>query len=174
MDFQKLFSEYWSQVTLLLLAISYFIKRIFDNKSKRIEINHSLFQQNRLTAVNSYFKSLARTELMWRQLQIWNILDNKLNAVELDNIIWPPLNELKQSVLELKIYFNNDTHKYFEQMLEKYISINSELSKLYFWTGPEMTIVQKVNRFETFKEKAIKENNETLSILCDEIRKMFQ
>jgi len=57
MTIKDLLTIYWSQFTLILIAIGslvfYFIKRHFDKSSKKIEINHSLFQQNRLNLNNS-------------------------------------------------------------------------------------------------------------------------
>ena len=45
MNIADLFTTYWSQMTLILLGVGYFFKRWFDNKSKKIEINHSIYQQ---------------------------------------------------------------------------------------------------------------------------------
>ncbi len=64
MKIEELFTTYWSQVTLLIIGIGYFIKRIFDQKSKKLEINHSLFQQNRINAVSKFLSTYAKTELM--------------------------------------------------------------------------------------------------------------
>jgi len=94
---EKLLTTYWGQTTLILLAIAYFIKRIFDNKSKKIEINHSLFQQKRLKVLNDFYSNYAKTEFLWDHLAIYDILSNKLVAKEIDNIIWPILNDLKKN-----------------------------------------------------------------------------
>ncbi len=174
MNWQKIFTDYWGQITLLLLAISYFVKRVFDNKSKKIEINHSLFQQNRITAINTFFKNYAKAELMWNQLQIWNIVSNKLSAIEMDKIIIPPLNEVRQSVLELKIYFEPAAHKSFEQILDNFLSINGKLMDIYFWSSNEETITRKVNDFDLYRTKMFKENNRLIDLVCSEIKETFK
>ena len=60
MELKELFTTYWSQITLLLIGISYFIKRGFDIKTRKIEINHSLYQQNRLSTVNRFLKIMQK------------------------------------------------------------------------------------------------------------------
>jgi hypothetical protein len=69
MTIEKLFTEYWSQFTLLLIGFGYFIKRIFDNISKRQEINHSLFQQKKLEVANSFFSTYAKAELIFTHIK---------------------------------------------------------------------------------------------------------
>jgi hypothetical protein len=73
MELKDIFTTYWSQVTLILLAVGYLIKRGLDIKSKKTEINHSLFQQNRISSVKTFFSKYAKTELMWNQLAIYEI-----------------------------------------------------------------------------------------------------
>jgi hypothetical protein len=170
MKIEEVFTTYWSQVTILLFAIAYFIKRIFDLKSKKLEINHSLFQQNKINTVNDYFKNYARAELMWQQLQIWNILSNKLTAADMDKYIWPPLRDLKQSVLELHLYFEDDLHKPFSDIFENMLSINTELGEIYSMSNVEDKVIIKANRFESFKKKMISENNNILMALSKTIR----
>ncbi len=171
---KELLTTYWSQVTLLLLGIAFFIKRLFDNKSKKVEINHSLFQQNKIDTVNNYFKNYARVELMWRQIQTWKIFSREVSTVEMDNIIWPPLNDLKQSILELKLYFDDDIHTHFNEILENFLSINSELMDIHFGDNEGLNAIKKSNRFSVFKDKAIRRNGEILGIISKKFRQSFK
>ena len=174
MKIEQLFTTYWSQVTLLLIGFGYFVKRIFDQKSKKLEINHSLFQENRITAISNFLSTYAKTELMWREIAIYKILSNTLDANKIDSIIWPPLNEMKKSVLELKIYFEGETHLNFEKMLDGFLSINTRLSSLYFEDNSDLTLRQKSNNFHSFKENKIKENDALLTAMCKEIRTIYK
>lgn len=83
MTLKDLFTTYWSQVTLILLAIGYLLKRLLNNKSRKMEINHSLYQQNRILTLKSYFSNYAKAELMWQQLSIYEILEHKMTAKEI-------------------------------------------------------------------------------------------
>lgn len=92
MELKDILTTYWSQITLLLVGIGYLIKRGLDIKSKKLEINHSLFQQNRLYAINRFFESYAKVELMWNQIAIYDIISQKLSPMEIDLLVFPTLN----------------------------------------------------------------------------------
>ncbi len=171
MEIKDLFTTYWSQVTLILLAVGYFIKSMLDKKSKKNEINHTLFQQNKLISVNNFFLNYAKVEMMWNQISIFEILSRKLEANEMDRIILPSLNELRRNLLELKIYFNSKDHLFFEQLSNGLFSINGKLLKLYFQN--EINSIQRVNEFTIFKDEILNKNNLILNELCPRIRVIF-
>lgn len=173
MNWQKIFTDYWSQITLLLLAVSYFIKRVFDVKSKKTEINHTLFQQNRINGVSEFFKNYAKVELMWKQLEIWNILAKKIPSSQMDEIIFPPLRDLRQSVLNLRIYFDKEQHKDFEQIMTYFLGINGKLAELYSWPPPDNSIGQNVTVFNAFRDELIERNEKLLDKICTFVRATF-
>ncbi len=174
MTLKDLLTTYWSQVTLILLALGYLIKRILDIKSKKTEVNHSLFQQNRIIAVKTFFSKYAKAELMWHQLEIYDVFNKKLTAKEIDKIIFPHLNELKETLLELKIYFDDDCHKYFEQLTKGILSINDRLLSLYFNSKPEINTTNKTTDYYSFKEEILKKNGEIMDELCQKIKDIFK
>ena len=174
MTIEQLFTIYWSQVTLLLLAVGYFIKRIFDNISKRQEINHSLFQQKKLEAVNSFFKTYAKAQQMWLHIRIYQILRNEFSAVEIDEMIFPTLNELNKNLLELQIYFDEKQHNKFKMIFENISLINAKLSKLYFDVNPNMTNTQKSNEFYFYREELLEKNEMHLAEITAYLRKSFR
>ncbi|MEO6329752.1 MAG: hypothetical protein ABIO55_12505 [Ginsengibacter sp.] len=174
MTLKELFTTYFSQVTLLLLSIGYIVGTIVNYRSKKLEINHSLFQQNKILAVSNFMSNYAKTELMWSHIAIYEILSNNLKAKEIDGIIWPPLNEMKKSVLELKIYFNGEDHIAFEKILDGFLSVNEELSNLYSSSNKELELIHKSNKFHSFKETALKQNEDLLTKVCEEIRRIYK
>ena len=155
---KELFTTYWSQTTLLLLSVGYFIKRIFDLISKKKEINYNLFQEKRLNAVNVFFQTYSEVEQMWTALSIFDILNNKLSAKDIDEIIFPSLNKLKRSVLELQIYFEDKEHFLFNNILDNSFNINEKLSQIFFDMNSDKTITQKSNDFYFYKINKLKEN----------------
>ena len=46
MSKDEILIKYWSQISLFLLFIGYFIKRLFDLMTKKIEVNYALYQEN--------------------------------------------------------------------------------------------------------------------------------
>lgn len=173
MKIVDLFTTYWSQVTLILLGVAYFIKRWFDNKSKKIEINHSIYQQHRIIAINDFLDAYSKVEQMWSHLEIYEIFRNDLSAKDIDKIIFPPLNGLTRSSLVLRIYFSNNQYENIKKIVDNMYSINSELSRLYF-NDAQMKIVEKVNKYNFHKEKMIKENDALLAEFIEVIKNTYK
>jgi hypothetical protein len=173
MDWKKIFVDYWSQVTIILLAFGYFIKRAFDLKSKKIEVNHSLFQQNRIQAVNSFVKNFATVEQMWRHFEIHKILSNQLSAKEIDDIIWPSMNSLRASVLELMIYFDDDATSVFKKIMNNFIDINGHLFDKYFFSGNIKKMPQMVDAFADERDKILDENKELYKRVAGLVRRSY-
>lgn len=171
---EKILTEYWSQATLVLLTIAYFIKRIFDDKSKKIEINHSLFQQNRLKITNAFFGNYAKSELLWEQLSIYEIFSNKFSAKEIDQMIWPILNELIKNQIELQVYYNDKEMVYFNTLIDNIFSINKRLRDLYFDYDPKNTEISRANDFTFFRLMVVENNKKELKSLCKSIKLTYK
>lgn len=174
MELKELFTTYWSQITLLLFGISYFIKRGFDIKSKKVEINHSLYQEHRLSVVNRFFENYAKAKLMWNQIAIYDILSRKFEPKKIDKLIFPTLNELEKNLLELMIYFDESDYKKFKILVYNVKSINRKLNELYFDYDPKITDTNKANDFELIKMKAYQENERILIDLNNVMKKTYK
>jgi hypothetical protein len=170
---KELLTTYWSQTTLLLLGVGYLLKRVFDDRSKRVEINHTLFQQNRISAVGTFFKSYAAVELMWRQVQVHAIANKKLDAKEIDEYVFPPINSLKTSLIELQIYFSKDSYKKVEEIYNNILSINDALSQMFFWSNDDDRRIEVTNKFAFHRDAILKKNSKLLDTFTDEIRAEF-
>lgn len=61
----------YSGVTIAILAlIGYFIKRVYDLKSKKVEIRYSLFQQNKITALTYYVSSYVHMDKLMHKMWV--------------------------------------------------------------------------------------------------------
>jgi len=170
MRIEQILTTYWSQTTLILFGIGFLIKNFIDLKSKKTEINHSLFQQKKLESINTFFSNYASTRQMWIDIPIYDILENKMTSKEIDKYIFPHLNEIRRNVLELKIYFNETEHKNFQIILDNLHLINAKLSAEYFDFEQDKNIVNKSNNFQNFKADKLKENE----LLCEKIGSKLQ
>ncbi|WP_405604168.1 hypothetical protein [Polaribacter sp. Asnod1-A03] len=173
MEIQELLTTYWSQFTLLLLGVGYFIKRVFDNISNKREINHNLFQQHRLNAINKFFTSYAKTERMWNDLSVIPIFEYKINTKEMDKIIFTPIDQLRMNILELQIYFPEKEHRIFKDILKNVLKINGKLNSIYFSYDKETTVTVKSNNFSFVRDSKLEENEKLLEKLSEIIRKTF-
>lgn len=172
--FIDVLTTYWSQTTLLLFGLGFLIKRILDIRSKKVEINHGLFQQKRLESVNNFFTNYAKAEQMWTSIAIWDILENRIKSKEIDQIIYPHLNELERNILELQIYFAESDHRHFAEIMENLHEINRKLKKVYFDYSPETSVINRSNEFQFHCDKKLKENKEIFRKLSPIIRATFE
>jgi hypothetical protein len=102
---------------------------------------------------------------MWHQLPIYQIFKREIKATEIDRIIWPPLNALQASILELKIYFDGNDYKTFELIYDNFLKINRVVGINYSDFDRERNEVHKANDFEDIRLKIAKEN----SVLIDQV-----
>jgi hypothetical protein len=171
---EKIFTTYWSQVTLILVGLGYFIKRLFDNNSKKQEINHSLFQNKKLEAVNSFFSTYAKSKQMWTHIKIYQILRNEFSPSEIDAMIFPTLNELNKNVIELQIYFDERSHKEFEDIFINMQQINNKLSELYFDYDENISDTNKSTDFSIYKRNLLEQNEYILKQITKKLKQSFQ
>ena len=170
----EILTTYWSQTTLLLLGLGYLGKRILDTRSRKVEINHSLFQQKRLESVNTFFTNYAKAEQMWTSIAILDILKNRIESKEIDQIIYPHINELERNILELQIYFKESDHKHFAEITDNLHDINRKLKKIYFEYSPDNSVINKSNEFRFHCDDKLKENKNILKKLSPIIRATFE
>lgn len=173
MELKELFTTLWPQVTLLLLGIGYLIKLPLDTKSKKNEINHTLYQQNRLTTVNRFFESYADAERLWNEISIYKVFERKYDTIELDSLTWPILNDLNKSLFPLMMCFEEDDFQRFKKLVSNMWAINQNISESYWEIDSRMTVSKKVASFHNFKNKAYKENKELINELSKSMKHIF-
>lgn len=178
MTIKELFTTYWSQFTLLLLTFGYLIKYVFDFISKKKEINFSIYQNRKLESINKFFLNYARVENMWLDLSVYPILKGELNAYKIDEIIFGPINELRSSTFEIKLFSNDDESKNFVLLYESMMSINQKLRELYnktTFTGVKpLKVSDEVYEFNTFRDSIFKKNEELLNEIYILFKKSYK
>jgi len=170
---KEIFTTYWSQVTLVILGISYLFKIWIDYKYKKTEINHNLFQQKKLESLNNYFLIYSKAFQMWYDFPIYSVASGKLNANELDKMIFTLLNEMKRNVLELKIYFDEKDYKHFEYILTSFYNLNSKVKNVFLNSNAE-NINDLVYEFEKYKDEVFEQNEKTITIITEKIKKHYK
>ena len=108
-------------------------------------------------------------ESTWNQLPIWDILERKIVGKQIDDLIWPFLNQLQASIHELRIYFPLDQHSYFQEIYDNFIKLNGVLGKNlhdYIQTNP----IPKANDYDFNRIQLSKQN----AALIEKISKLIQ
>jgi len=176
MKLSELLTTYWSQVLLLLLGIGYILRRLLDDRSKRHEINHSIYQKCKLDAIRNFFLHYEDAKSMWYNLKIFQIFQGKLEPDEIDSIIFPPLNRLRSIRSELGIYFKIEVFLLFDQLTDSMYDINVILQE-YFVDFEnkykDKTLIQRVNDFRRLRDGIFTQNDEYIKSINEEIRKNY-
>jgi hypothetical protein len=166
----KILTDYSWLVVLIITAIMYFVKRIFDLKNKKREVNHSLFQQNRIDVVNRFYAVYAETVQMWNRLSVIPALNGKIDASEMGRIT--DLSSLDKIVLELQIYFKESDYNHFVQIKVNMDGIHRKMLVLYFDVN-DMKLGEKTNHFLAFRKAKEEENIATLKKISEIIRATY-
>ena len=173
MSLKELLTDYWSQLTFLLLGLGIIIKIILDFVSKKKEINHSLFQEKKLQAVNNFFQHFSKIEQHWIELPIFEVLRKEIKPKELDDIEFPLISNLKQSILELQIYFKEIEHRKFKKILENTFEVKKTLADVYLNYSPDEKTVERSNNFLLKRDQVSEKNQELIKEITKSIRNGF-
>jgi len=171
---KDILTTYWSQTTIILLAIGFVVRSYTDLKAKKTEINHNLFQEKKMESVNKFFSNTATTIQMWKNLPVIPILENHYTSKEIDKLIFPELNELRRNVFELKIYFDKKEHLEYDNILKLMQQINANLSSTYSSLEKETPIIVKSNNFQSLRDQKLNEIDKILESITEKIRKEFK
>ena len=172
MTWKDLFTTYGSYPTLIILGIGYLIKRIYDLKSKKIEVHYSLFQTEKLKEITNFFTCYEKALVMWHKFSIHHVMDGHLNATALDEIIWAPMNNLKIATIELHLYLNDDQLKPYELVYSHLLDINGAVSYAKSNRGL-IDHIKLANQYSGAYDRAINESDILLRQIGDQTRIMF-
>lgn len=170
----KLIAEYWSQITLLLLGVGYFIKRVYDHKSKKLEINFTLFQQHKINAVSNFLDSYSKTIWMFNELSFYKVLRHLYTAEQIDEIVFPPLNEMRKSTLEIEIYFDDIVYEDFKIIMTEFFNLNNKIMKMWSQDANMQTLIQRGNELELAHLNTVRLTEKHLNIIGQKIKAMYK
>jgi hypothetical protein len=172
MNWKDFFATYGAYITILLGIIGYFIKRVYDLKSKKIEVSYTFFQQNKINAITKFFDSYAKAERMWHHFPIYRVLNKDIDANGLDKMIWPLMNEINMSINELTLYLEQEELNKFNNINDKLLEINNAVLDMFSFDTDENRI-QSGNKFHGIQRKALKECQSLLKEIGNNTRKNF-
>jgi len=120
MNLKELLTTYYPQIILVLggfwSLIFYFIKRNFDLKSKKIEIKYTLFQQNRINAIQEFLSSYKNIEHVYNEIDYYRIENEKCDEKEFDFKFQPLFNKFREAYSNLYFYFNPEEREDFKKI----------------------------------------------------------
>jgi|GEM_PF-5977806 len=166
---KDLFSTY-SAVTLAFIAlIGYFIKRFFDLKSKKVEIRHSLFQQNKVTAIVYFVSSYIHMDKLIHKMWV----DHKINiSPHLENEIQVGLENFKVALTQLNLYLSSIEMNNFRRLFMNFDGIIDYIDK---YKNAVDTIAEQENEdiLQKYSRHILMDNAKLIESIGDDTRKMF-
>lgn len=167
-------TEYWSQITILLLAVGYLFRLYLNYLSRKSEINHSLFQKMMMDAVSEFLKAYTVSEELWRDLPILRISKGEFTPKQLDQMIFTCLNEIKSKTAQLRIFFKDSDMKPFEEIEANLFKLNAKVSEIhanYQMGGKPM---DDAYEYGNLKDSLLKKNILWIGEIRDLIHRKFK
>jgi len=91
----------------------------------------------------------------------------------LDDIIWPVMNPLKMSLIELTIYLSNEEMKPFKAINQNLIELNGTVGIIFDEPLEDRNPTQLVNDFHLDQLKYLALNDKLLKEIGEKTRTMF-
>lgn len=165
-------SSNWSQMTLVLLGLGYLIRLYLNYLTKKREINHSLFQKMMVDSVSDFLMSYSINEELWRDLPILRIINNEFTSKEMDDMIFPSLNDIKGKSIRLNLFFDKEEMKLFEDVVSNLFKINLKVGQIHRY---DQLLEKKSNSDLSWDYELTKNNiNKQNQVLVDQIGKLIR
>jgi hypothetical protein len=168
--------KYGTFFALALFAISYFVKRVYDYKTRKLEINHSLLQGKTLEAVNRFFENYNSAKAMWNGLSHNGVVNRELTPQQLDDIVQSPMTAVRLSLLELRLYLEPAIYAKFQGVENGLQNIYEVVGQIHGMLGQyrQLDPIARGNKFSFAKIDNFKANEKLISEACALIRDGFK
>ena len=143
---------------------------IIASKSKS---KFSIFQAKRIEAIEEYFTSYSKAEQMWWHISVLGIFKNQIDAKEMDEMIFPSLNEVKSNALRLRLFLKNDEMTTIDVITERLFTINQTLSDLYFDDERGLSASVKSGNFHIKREAELEKNEKDIAEITVKLRASY-
>lgn len=164
--------SYWAQISFALAFGIYFIKETRSFFYKKKEINHSLYQQKKIEAIDQYIRDYSDCKKAFRELYIYGIFCGEVPAKEVD-IALEPLNRLESSSRFLILYLDDELYSRFEKITNGVLSLSTKLSILKSNSTCKDNPIELDVMFTKFRCEVNKETDSDLRTTLKKIRDLW-
>lgn len=169
----KVLTTYWNQFLILVALVGYFGNRFFERKFKERELKSTLFQTQKLAAINKFIQIYTGTETMFNQLPYYDIFAGNHTAKELDAMVQPSLNSLRLALNELKLFLKPNELKSYQEINDNVKGLMEILTNLYFNRDKKSDGSCEANEYSFAVQKMIGKNKINLSNIGAEFRSTY-
>ena len=142
---KELLTTYWSQTILIIGGISYIIKLSFDLRSKKIELKHSLFEQNRVNSITKFLGAYLDLEQNYKLIPEGRLKLSSLSTEKYDEIFLKKNGEMYSAYFYLKMYLEPLELVRYADLVIEMRNISTEIKNAYI-------------KLDTEKEESVEKN----------------
>jgi hypothetical protein len=170
---KELLITYWNQLLILIGIVGYFGNRFFERKAKDLELKSTLFQTQKLAAINTFIRAYTDAETMLNHLPYYEIFNGKYSSKDLDLMIQPSLTTLRKGFNELTLFVKDSELKTYQMINDNIIELNNLLSNLYFNRSSKENISKEANEYSYAVVEMMRVNKTLISLIGVEFRKAY-
>jgi hypothetical protein len=166
---KEILTIYWSQTVLIIAGFGYLIKRIFDLRTKKIEIKQNLFQQNRMNVIMRFMESYIKLQQFYRQIcqpefnlkeQTTQVFHESLSRI---------LEELYASFFYLRLFLDPLEQARYSDLMNEMRNISTTIKESAKKT-PENAPLRSEVDVKDFIDGKLRVNNENFKIISEIFR----
>ena len=161
---KDILTTYWAQTVLLMAVLGFLLKRIFDLRTKKIEVKQSLFQQNRNTAIIRFIDTYIELQSLYRQILSQTFDNNTIGNTDFYKLAEEKYEQLYSSFFYFKIFLDPLEQARYADLVTEMRNISTKLfdtsTKIY--TGDKDLLIAELKAYISDK---LKENNENIKVI---------
>jgi hypothetical protein len=149
---------------------------VLEHKNKKIEINHSIYHQNKINQLQNFIKSYSKMILLFKNIPISKALEHQLNSEDMDNLISKDIDDFEEASLMTKLFLDDKTYDKVFKIRGLVLSINDFLMQLYYNDIENLkksSTVQKSNAYYFFRTDTTRKTESLLNELINDIRNTY-
>ena len=157
---KDILTTYWAQTVLLMAVIGFLLKRIFDLRTKKIEVKQSLFQQNRNTAIIRFIDTYIGLQSLYRQILSQTFDNNNIGNTDFNKLADEKYEQLYSSFFYFTIFLDPLEQARYADLVTEMRNISTKIidtsTKVY--TGDKDLLIAELKAYISDKLKVNKEN----------------
>ena len=146
---KDILTTYWAQTVLLLAALGFLLKRILEIQTKKAEIKHSIFQQNRNTAIVQFFNIYIELQKTYRQILSETFDRNKIGNSDFDKLIEEKYEQLYASYFYFKILLDPLEQARYVDLVASMQNIMAKIkvTSVEIYAGDRESLIKELTRY---------------------------
>lgn len=161
---KDILTTYWAQTVLLLAAFGFLLKRIFDLRTKKIEVKQSLFQQNRNTAIIRFIDTYIGVQGAYRQILSWTFDTNKIGNTDFNKLTEAKYEKLYDSYFYFKMFLDPSEQVRYADLVTEMKNISEKIieTSIKIHAGDKDLLIAEL---KTYISDKLKENNNNIKVI---------